>query len=76
MLDHIKSSNGRLSLDQLEQDETGLFADVTPAQLFSKNLDPILAARVYRLAPRRYRELKREYAFQVGEVCRPDAEYC
>jgi len=30
---------------------------------------------LYRKAPKRYRELKREWQYIVGEVRRPDADY-
>jgi hypothetical protein len=68
------SSNQPLTPEQVAQDETGLFADLTAAALFSKNANAILAARVMRHAPKLYRALKQEYRCDIGEV-RPSEGY-
>jgi hypothetical protein len=65
-----------LTAEELERSESGpAFAEVKAEQLFSASADYVLAARVLRLNPRRYRELKAGWDFANGRPRRDPAFY-
>ena len=70
----MNSINSRqpLSPEQVGQDETGLFPQVTPAMLFSRDSDPVMAARVLRQAPKLYRSLKQQWRYDCGDEKPPE----
>jgi hypothetical protein len=65
-----------LSQEQLEQSALGpKFENVSPEMLFSSGFDAILAARIYKLNPARYRELRQQHRWNTGQDRRPDNFY-
>lgn len=48
------------------------FAAVTPAMLFSASANLALAVKVRTQHPARYRALKLQWAYDSGEIPRPD----
>ena len=66
----------KLTDEQLEQSALGpKFDAVTPAQIFGPAADGALAQRVYSLNPKRYRQLRQEFAWASGFEKRPENFY-
>ncbi len=65
-----------LTAEEIERSNNApAYEHVTPEQLFGKTSDANLAARVLAKNPRRYRELRREWQYQLGERKRPVSHY-
>ena len=52
----------------------GLYADVTPAQLFGPQSSTLFSAEVLRRHPVLYRALRLEWKYETKELRRPDYE--
>ena len=62
--------------EELETSAAGpKFADVTPAMLFSKTANAMLAMQVRTRNAVRYAELKQQWLYESGQQKRPDSHY-
>ena len=70
------NSNTPLTPEEIALSETGSkFADLKASDLFSSSASYATAARVRRLNPVRYRALKLEWAYETGQIPRPDSYF-